>query len=192
MHLLKNLHGGRRGAKRGTPRLQLHNSAKSIAPCRMQSPKNLHGGLRGATRGWRLKYKSCTRSVGLPRRITRCIPLHALRYTLRKISCTLQIARAEKLLKNLRGGLRCATRGWCTKSPLKVRLRCKACHAEERAAFRICSTAKSTAPCRMHSPKNLHGELRCAKRGRHLKPAPRIQLRICSSAKSIAPCRMHL
>jgi len=34
------------------------------------------------------------------------IPLHALRYTLRKISCTLQIARAEKLLKNLRGGLR--------------------------------------------------------------------------------------
>jgi len=38
--------------------------------------------------------------------------------------------------KNLRGGLRGDTLGWCTKSLLKIRVRCKACHAEERAAFR--------------------------------------------------------
>jgi len=41
---------------------------------------------------------------------------------------------------------------WCVamRPLLKVRLMCKAGHAEERAAFRIRSTAKSIAPCRVH------------------------------------------
>jgi len=67
---------------------------------------------------------------------------------LRKINCTLQIAPAEKA-------------AWCVamcyaglapESLLKVMLRCKACHAEERAAFhsaprlqlRFRSSAKKT------------------------------------------------
>jgi len=41
-----------------------------------------------------------------------------------------------QLQKKLRGGLRCATLGLAPKSLLKVRVRCKAGHAEERAAFR--------------------------------------------------------
>ena len=35
-----------------TPLLRYRISAKSIAPCKLQSPKNCAGGLRGATGGW--------------------------------------------------------------------------------------------------------------------------------------------
>jgi len=42
------------------------------------------------------------------------------------------------------------------KSLLKVRLRCKFGDAEERAAFRYRSTAKSIAPCKLQPLKNLH------------------------------------
>ena len=37
------------------PLLRIRTSAKSIAPCRMQSLKNLHGGLRCDRGGWHLK-----------------------------------------------------------------------------------------------------------------------------------------
>ena len=54
--------------------------------------------------------------------------------------------------------------GVASKSLLKIRLRCKAGHAEERAAFRSSSTICSAAP----TPPS------------------------AASAKSIAPCRVHL
>ena len=54
-------------------------------------------------------------------------------------------------------------RGVASKSQLKVRLRCKACHAEERLAFhsaprlqlRIRITAKPIAACKLHRRKIL-------------------------------------
>jgi len=63
------------------------------------------------------------------------------------------------------------------------------CHArfapEARSAptTSLHSTAKSIALCKLHPLKNLHGGLRCAKRGWHLKPAPRLQLRLRRAAK---------
>jgi len=57
--------------------------------------------------------------------------------------------------------------------------------------LRIRSSAKSIAPCKLHSLKKLHGGLRGATWGWHLKPAPRPQLRIRSSAKSIAPSQLQ-
>jgi len=57
---------------------------------------------------------------------------------LRKINCTLQNALAEK--KSCVVGCD-VLRGVGYKSQLKVRVRCKACHAEERAAFRSTHSA---------------------------------------------------
>jgi len=66
-------------------------------------------------------------------------------HSLRKINCTLQNAVAEKAAW---WAARCYA-GLVAKSLLKVRLRCKAGHAAERAAFRstICST-HSAVPLR--------------------------------------------
>ena len=82
-------------------------------------------------------------------------------------------AKSSKLHppKNLHGGLRGATRGWCTKSLLKVRLRCKACHATQ---LRIRSS--SIAPCKLLRLL----QLCCGQ-------TP--QLRYRSAAKSIAVCK---
>ena len=97
---------------------------------------------------------------------------------LRKINCTFAIALAEKFA---RWAVMCYA-GFAPKSLLKVR--CKACHAEGRAAFRSmhsnsavgkphnsasAASAKSIAPWQLHllknQLKNLHGGLRCATRG---------------------------
>jgi len=78
--------------------------------------------------------------------------------------------------------------GLAPKSLLKVRLRCKACHAEERAAFRFRSTAKSIAPRKLHLQKKLHGGLRCAKWGWHIRQPPQNQLQLaeCTCKKKAA------
>jgi len=125
--------------------------------------KNLHGGLRGAKLGRYLKYKSCTRSVGLPRRITRCILLPAPQLRIRSLRKIKQIATPKNQLKKLHGELRGATLGLAHKAAPQNQLQLAECS------------------CRK---KKLHGGLRCATRGWHLKPQPHHLLRIRSSAKS--------
>jgi len=66
--------------------------------------------------------------------------------------------------------------------PQLVTVRCKTCHAEERAAFSYTPQNQlHLTLCRMQSLKNLRGGLRCA-----------LLYRYRSTAKSIAPCRMHV
>ena len=81
--------------------------------------------------------------------------------------------------------------GVAPKSLLKLRFRCKASHAEERAAFRIRISAKSIALRKSQSPKKLHGGLRCATLGTPRIPTSLLLFRFRSSAKSIAPCKLH-
>ena len=85
----------------------------------------------------------------LPRRITRCIPLHASNSTHstvplpqhRKINCTLQNARAKK---KLRGGLRCGMRGWRLKVCKKLGVGAKpATPCEDRQLRKINCTLQN-------------------------------------------------
>jgi len=81
-----------------------------------------------------------------PRRITCGIPFRSAPPTPhpqhRKINCTLQNALVEKAA----WWAAMRYKGLASKSLLKVRPRCKACHAEERAAFRSSPTIRSTTP----------------------------------------------
>jgi hypothetical protein len=87
----------------------------------------------------------------------------------RKINCSLQNAVAKFAW-------------WAAMWPqLKVRLRCKACHAEECAAFR--STSHNSASA---APQNQLHLAECTRRKKKLHGGLRLQLRIRSAAKSIA------
>jgi len=102
---------------------------------------------------------------------------------LRKINCTLQNALVEKIA------------WWAAMRPLlKVRLRCKASHAEERAAFRSSPAIATAAP----TPHPQRRKINCSLQNARAEKAAwwaagcYAAFRIRTSAKSIAPCRMHL
>ncbi len=107
-----------------------------------------------------------------PRRRTCGISLHALQLRLpQPPQNQLQLAECSRLKICTVG---CEVRsGVASKSLLKVRLRCKACHALRGQA----ASAKSIAPCRMHLQKKLHGVLRCAKWGWCTKSLLKVRLR---------------
>jgi len=119
--------------------------------------KNLRGGLRGGMRG--------TLCIPTPLLLYRSTPSNSAFRSLRKVNCTLQNALAEKAA------------WWAAMRPLlKIRLRCKAGHAEERAAFH--SAPRPTTPLPQPPQNQLHcanctcrksGGLRCEKRGWRLK-----------------------
>jgi len=104
------------------PRLaRIGSAAKSIAPCRMHLQKNqlknLHGGLRGAMRGW------CTKSLLKVKVQVQSQPRHQLRIRTSAKSSKLQRPKICMVGCDVISGV-------ASKSLLKLRLRCKACHAE--------------------------------------------------------------